>query len=75
MVGTVSWWWLLIEVTGGVESSSRSRVGSSKLWGGELGAASGIISQVCYREFVRIGQIITVGPAVFVFKRYFYAMF
>ena len=32
MVGTVSCWWLLLEVTGGVESASRLR--SSKRWGG-----------------------------------------
>ena len=32
MVGTVSCWWLLLEVTGGVESGSRLR--SSKHWGG-----------------------------------------
>ena len=38
MVGTVSCWWLLLVVTGGVESGSRLR--SSKHWG-RLGLAMG----------------------------------
>ena len=56
-----------MKVTGGVESSGGRELGRRlNAW---------IFSQVCYRESARIRQIITVGSAAFVFKRYFYAMF